>query len=113
MLSTFRLRYDNDFVNAGCPPQSYDKPTELDTTTGTYITNYVMGVLGLLSALVFLKRAKSPNWIPAYFIISGSGYAIAGVGHQVVDNTDDSNKRIFELLSQILVSLGLLPNMPT
>jgi hypothetical protein len=108
MISTSRHLYDNAFVNAGCPPQDYDETTELDTTTGTYITNYVIGAVGLLSALVFLKRAKSPNWIPAYFIISGIGYAVAGVGHQVVDNTDDSKGGIFTRLSHILVSLGLL-----
>jgi hypothetical protein len=104
---TSRILYDPVFVAGSNCTLDYDETTNLDTTVGTYVTNYVIGFVGVVSAVVTLSRHKS-KWLARYFFITAVAYAIAGVGHQVIDATTNKSKPFIEIVSSLLVLIGLL-----
>jgi len=91
-----RKLYDEDFLNAGCPPELYDETTEVDNTTGTYVTNFIITAFCIL---IYVRLSKvvgsksSPACDPlltiGYFLFSGGAFFVAGINHAFVERTTD------------------------
>ena len=86
-----RNLFDEEFIDSGCDPSLYDSQDAVDDTVATYATNYAIGAIGVAFALLFLMAKKSATWA-CYFFLTGVGYAIAGVGHQVANSDVDVNQ---------------------
>lgn len=58
-----RFLYDVAWIDAGCPSETYDPDsTAVDNTVGTYVTNYVIGAVALISFLIYAhKSIKTPT----------------------------------------------------
>lgn len=60
-----RTLYDEDFLNANCPPDDFDPTTVHDTTVGTYMTNYIVAGIGMLAIfgiwLTFFRQIDKEN----------------------------------------------------
>jgi len=94
MILSQRLLYDETFVNDGCPPEDYDPLGEVDDTPATFISNYIIAGIALVGAFIWgYKRRKC--YVGSYFLLSGIGYAVAGVGHQVLETTEDNSTPFF------------------
>lgn len=158
-----RILYDYDFLAQGCPPESYDPIYKQDDTPGTYWTNYIIALFGLViafriwwiipkqtkenvtenaserspgkslessydenslelqgptkkhsndlthngDATKFTRNSQASSYARiSYFALTASGYAIAGLGHQLRDSTE--NRFYFIFFSFLLVCSGLV-----
>ena len=110
--------YDAEYVAAHCPPSDYDSDTNLDTTVGTWSTNYIIAGVGLLGCLYFYyfgvvrrreggEKQRRKLWIALYFGGTGLGYGIAGVAHQLYDSKD-AKSIVWDLSAHLCNALGLL-----
>lgn len=82
-----RKLYDLDWIEHGCNG-SYPNGTIIDDTFGTYVSNYLIGSIGLIAAVVMATDAKATNLYKissiCYFTFTAIGYTIAGVLHQIL-----------------------------
>jgi hypothetical protein len=104
-----RRLYDEKYIDSGCDPSLFDPADQVDDTLGTYATNYVIGAVGWVFALLFLVARKPTTWA-CYFFCTGIGYLLAGVAHQWGENADESLKDIvrFAFIPILLVANHLM-----
>mmetsp|Transcript_135915 Transcript_135915/g.202124 ORF Transcript_135915/g.202124 Transcript_135915/m.202124 type:complete len:292 (-) Transcript_135915:119-994(-) len=114
-----RSLYDQEFLEAGCPPEDFDEVYKVDDTIGTWVTNIV--ILGFCLLAVLKLSMCSPNnknnnkYMIAFFFFNGLSFGVAGVFHAVVHRSDDPSKdpytRAFYALygiSTVCFSLAIL-----
>jgi len=103
-----RLLYNQDFVAAGCPTEGYDVDFEVDDTVGTWITNFIIFLFGLVAFIKFgsygcasTPYSKQISALLPYFILNISlAFLVAAVGHIIVDQRSDKlDKTITEVLT--------------
>ena len=107
---TSRILYDQNFIDAGCPEADYNQDFELDTTIGTWSTNFVIFFVGV-TAFVKLGsygRASASHYInvlmPYFFLATGISFFVAGIGHIVVTSRSQKlSKAIFEMISAVFL----------
>ena len=104
-----RRLYDENYIDSDCDPSLFDPADQVDDTVGTYATNYVIGAVGWIFALLFLVARKPTTWA-CYFFCTGSGYFLAGVAHQWGENADESLRDIvrFTFIPILLVANHLM-----
>ena len=60
-----RHLYDEDFLNSGCPQGDFDPDTLHDTTVGTYVTNYIVGLVCFIAIIgihfIFFYHIQKSN----------------------------------------------------
>ena len=83
----FRLLYDREYVDSDCDPSLCDASRNVDNTVGTVATNYIICVLGVIYAVLFLRQ-KQFVWA-SYFLLTGIGYGVAGIGHVLLETVGD------------------------
>jgi hypothetical protein len=66
---------------------------------GTFVTNYVIAGVGVVA---FLWHYNKSVWVALYFLLTGLGYGIAGVGHQVIESSEDNGTRTIIAVVSIL-----------
>jgi len=95
--------YDLDYLESGFELE-YDETTKADDLIGTYVTNYAVFIVGLISAvIIWLTTQHKGGIMTCYFLFVGLGYGFAGVGHQFFSN--DIGK-ISYTLGLIVVHIG-------
>ena len=95
-----RLLYNQDFVAAGCPKEGYDEDFEVDDTVGTWITNFIIFLFGLVAFIKFgsygcasAPYSKQISALLPYFILNVSlAFLVAAIGHIIVDQRSDKIK---------------------
>jgi len=86
---THSYSYDFDWIESGCDPDTYDKKTIDDNTPGTYLTNYAIGIGGVVSSIIVWNTPQYESiWMVSYFLFAGLGFALSGVCHMLADTTD-------------------------
>ena len=92
-----RALYAAEYLASNCTLADYDETTEFDDSWSTILTNYAIGVVGLLSALALLyrKRSRVYFWI-IFFLLNAVGYTLAGVYHHIAtDLTNNSERALY------------------
>lgn len=82
---------DLDYLSSNCTT-AYDESTEVDNSLSTAVTNYLIGVIGILSALclVLMKPKTSMLWFSiTFFLLNAVGYIMAGAYHHFAVHYDD------------------------
>lgn len=105
-MAQLRTLYDEEFIASGCDPSLYDPQDAFDNTVGTYATNFAIGAIGFLFALLFLFAKKPFPWV-CYFFLTGLSYLLAGVGHYVGDESFN-DKLVPAFIPILLVANHLL-----
>jgi len=100
-----RLLFNDEYLDQGCPEELFVEGEGIDTTKATFITNYVIGFIGLFGLLLWRQGA---GWV-VYFVATGVGYAVAGIGHQIIEDKDEqqTTQRVLEFLAAVFVTLGI------
>lgn len=99
-----RALFDLEYLESDCTIL-YDDTTELDNTLSTAVTNYAIGVVGLLAAvgILFFANNKAIDYYTiAFFVLTAAGYSLAGVYHHMVEDTNDAS-----LLRLFYCSIGI------
>ena len=126
-----RELYNTTFISDGChPSDQYNPNTALDDTIGTYLTNYIIGIVGCLgvivtywrfnkhdnnkhdtsSAVVSSYHVKHHYYLMGYYALSSMGYSLAGVGHQLYNTINDNPRGHDAVFATLLfcVALGVV-----
>lgn len=61
-MAPIRTLFDQEFIDSGCDPSLYDSQDAFDDTVGTYATDFAIGAIGFLFALLFLIAKKPFAW---------------------------------------------------
>lgn len=105
-----RQLFDMEYVEGGCvgePPEG----TIYDDTMGCWITNYTIGAVGVLGAILILTSKTHISdmlfkaFAVTFFLGKSSGYSIAGVLHQTAETGEQP---IWWTVSFILTLVGNL-----
>lgn len=106
---TMRVLYDTDFLGSGCDPLLFDINFSVDDTFWTYVTNYIILGIGVAATgLLCCKQGLTSVLAEIFFLFSGLGYGVAGVGHQITESSDQYST--FNVISAISYGLVLIGN---
>ena len=88
-----RVLYDKDYIDSNCTI-GYEESYNIDNTAATYLTNYAVGVIGVIAAGVILFQFSKHTFISGipvalFFGINGLAYAIGDIGHQLTKQQGD------------------------
>ncbi len=102
--STPRSLWDQEYLDSGCTLLEYDEETNVDDLPWTYATNFACMVICVAAfvKLVYFPRVgreKSVIWLPLWFLLTGIGFGVAGVGHILVKTKSDLEKYPIETVS--------------
>lgn len=109
-----RFLYDSNYINSNCTI-GYDESYNADNTAATYLTNYAVGVIGVIAAAAvlfqFSKHTIISDGIPMalFFGIIGFAFALAGIGHQIVKNRSDMSTGE-AILVRLTYAMSLIAN---
>jgi hypothetical protein len=121
-----RNLFSEEYIASNCTI-AFDSSTSVDDTVGTYVTNYLIGVIGILFGILFLTKiyhccgcfrredaaeCRTQNvalfWQAMYFFLAAAGYGIAGFQHQFYHTKEDlPDALVFGAAS--LVALSMVP----
>jgi len=106
-----RMLWDMGYVKGGCqgdPPPG----TNYDNTPGTYVTNYVIGLVAVIGIFqMFRRRPDLYKVLSVSFLLwTGLGYGLAGVAHQFIltEETVPLNIATYVLAVMGCLALNLL-----
>lgn len=107
-----RVLYDKDYIDSNCTI-GYEESYNVDNTAATYLTNYAIGVIGVIAAGAILLQSSKHAFISGipmalFFGITGLAYAIAGIAHQLTKQQGDLVGD--EILPRIILALGVVSN---
>jgi len=106
-----RVLYDKDYIDSNCTI-GYEESYDVDNTAATYLTNYAVGVIGVIAAGVILFQFSKHTFISGipvalFFGITGLAYAIGGIGHQLTKQQGDLvEEKILSRLSYALIAVS-------
>ncbi len=112
LISTPRILYDYEFINAGCPVEDYNSVYDPDDTIATYSTNFLITLVCLIFATFILLRkghesqTKNKYYMATFFIGVGLGFFVAGVAHAVIKTSDDPTYIIYARFTRLPAGLG-------
>ena len=98
-----RELYDQSYIDSGCT-LPYDATTKIDSTAGTYLINFAIAVVGII--VTYKISSKCDKSLPLFFALTSVGHILAGIGHIIVQSTEDSYKKPIEMVSYIFIGLG-------
>ena len=98
-----RELYSQAYIDSECTIP-YDAKTRVDNTVGTWATNFAIAVVGIIVTYKLIRKCH-PS-LPLFFAFTSVGYIIAGIGHIIVQSTEDPFKKPVEIVSYIFVGLG-------
>jgi hypothetical protein len=128
--SIHRRLFLEEYIASNCTIE-FDPSTSVDNTIGTYTTNYLIGVIGVVLGILFVAKAcgccccversddvegtarMSParhvglSWQAIYFLLAAAGYAVAGVQHQIYQTKDEIEDAVV-LTAPSLVILSMI-----
>ena len=106
---TSRILYDQNFIDAGCPEADYNQDFEVDDTVGTWSTNFIVALVGVVA---FVKLGSygctsashySNVLMPYFFLAMGISYFVAAIGHIVVTSRSQTQSNaIFQIITSVL-----------
>lgn len=107
-----RVLFDNDYIDSNCTI-GYEESYNVDNTPATYLTNYAIGVIGIIAAAVILFQSSKHAFLfvvpmALFFGINGLAYTIGGIGHQLTKQQGDLVGE--EILSRLSFSLVVISN---
>jgi hypothetical protein len=104
-----RVLYDEEFLESNCDPLLFGESFNVDNTFWTYATNYfILGISVAVTGLLYWKQGLTSVFAEAYFLFTGLGYGVAGVGHQITESPDEFVN--FNIISAIVGFLVLIGN---
>jgi hypothetical protein len=102
-----RHLFNAAYVAGGCvgapPPLS-----GVDDSVGTYVTNYAIGVAGLVAALVLFCKGPDHVLPAGFFLGTGAGFAIAGVVHQTALSEEELDAPLIQRVPSLLAGASLI-----
>jgi hypothetical protein len=104
----YRVLYDEAFLESNCDPLLFDESLNVDNTFWTYVTNYLILVICVfVTGLLFYRQGLTSVFAEVYFLFTGLGYGLAGVGHQITTSQDEFvNYNVISAIVGLLVMTG-------
>jgi len=103
-VTTTRILYDQDFLDAGCPEDKYDYNTQLDAMVGTWSTNFAIAFVCVLAFVRLVKRNGAVPSLSPFFLCVAVGFFVAGIGHIIIQSQEQElAKSITEGISALFV----------
>ena len=95
-----RSLYDESLLALNCT-MSYDEAATIDNVTATYVTNYIMAVVGIISALsvwFMSPGGRGDIWMALFFAFFGIGNMIVSASSHILSHLNEVNSNIMLML---------------
>lgn len=103
-MTTTRTLYDQDFLDAGCPEDMFSPSTKLDTTVGTWSTNFAITFVCIVAFVRLVRRNGVVPSLSPFFLCVAVGFSIGAIGHIIVQSRDQKPaKNITEGIAGLFV----------